>query len=159
MGERLSVHGIRFERVDRAVQAANVEAFRAKKVEFSTKPYEGHFTAKIDGEWQSERRDIPAGSLIVPIAQPKARLVMTLLEPQAGDSYAAWGFFNFAFRAEGIHGALRCRGCSRVKCSPRDPAIAAEFKRLLATDPQFAKDPQRRGSTSSTSGTRRSTSG
>ena len=143
MGERLSVHGIRFERVDRAVQGANVEAFRAKKVEFSTKPYEGHFTAKIDGEWQSERRDIPAGSLIVPIAQPKARLVMTLLEPQAGDSYAAWGFFNFAFEQKEYMEPYVAEDVAREMLA-RDPAIAAEFKRLLATDPQFAKDPQAR---------------
>src|SRR4029450_12613222 len=96
MGERLSIHGIRFERLDRAAKAATVEAFRATKAEFATKPFEGHFTAKPEGQWKSEKRDIPAGSLFVPIAQPKARLVMTLLEPQGGDSYASWGFFNIA---------------------------------------------------------------
>ncbi len=143
MGERLSIHGIRFERVDRAVKAANVEAFRAKKVEFGARPFEGHFTAKIEGQWQTERRDIPAGSLIVPIAQPKARLIMTLLEPQAGDSYAAWGFFNSAFEPKEYMEAYVADDVARDMLA-RDPAIAAEFKRLLATDPQFAKDPQAR---------------
>ncbi|MEJ1960181.1 MAG: M14 family zinc carboxypeptidase [Gammaproteobacteria bacterium] len=143
MGERLSIHGIRFERVDRAVKGANVEAFRAKKVEFASKPFEGRFSAKIDGQWGSERRDIPAGSLIVPIAQPKSRLVMALLEPQAGDSYAAWGFFNGAFEQKEYIEAYVAEDIARDMLAS-DPAVAAEFKRLLATDPQFAKDPQAR---------------
>ena len=143
MGERLSVHGIRFERVDRAVKAANVEAFRAKQVEFGSKPFEGHFTAKIDGQWNNERRDVPAGSLVVPIAQPKARLIMSLLEPQAGDSYAAWGFFNSAFEQKEYMEPYVAEDVGRDMLA-RDPAIAAEFKRLLATDPKFAKDPNAR---------------
>ena len=143
IAERLSVHGIRFERVDRARPAAPVEAFRATKVEFASKPFEGHFTARLEGEWQQEKRDIPAGSLFVPIAQPKARLIMTLLEPQAGDSYAAWGFFNIAFEQKEYMEPYVAEDVARDLLA-RNPALAAEFKQKLATDPAFAKDPQAR---------------
>src|SRR5262249_32209797 len=51
----------------------------------------------LEGAWQREFQDIAAASLFVPIAQPCARLVMHLLEPQAPDSFAAWGFFNACF--------------------------------------------------------------
>jgi len=143
MGERLSIHGIKFERLDRAAKAANVEAFRATKAEFATKPFEGHFTAKLTGEWKPEKRDVPAGSLFVPIAQPKARLVMTLLEPQGGDSYAAWGFFNIAFEQKEYMEPYVAEDVARDMLS-RNPALATEFKQKLATDPAFAKDPQAR---------------
>jgi hypothetical protein len=143
MGERLSIHGIRFERLNREARSAPVEAFRATKAEFATKPFEGHFLAKLTGEWKPERRDIPAGSLIVPIAQPKARLIMALLEPQASDSYAAWGFFNIAFEQKEYMEPYVAEAVARDMLA-HNPAIAAEFKQKLATDPTFAKDPQAR---------------
>ena len=143
LGERLSIHGIRFQRLDHEARAATVEAFRATKIEFATKPFEGHFTAMLTGDWAPEKRDIPAGSLIVPIAQPKARLIMTLLEPQAGDSYAAWGFFNIAFEPKEYMEPYVAEDVARDMLS-RDSALAAQFKQKLATDPAFAKDPQAR---------------
>jgi hypothetical protein len=143
LGERLSMHGIRFERLERAANGATVEAFRATKVDFGSKPFEGHFTATVQGQWKSEKRDVLAGSLIVPIAQPKARLIMTLLEPQSGDSYAAWGFFNGSFEQKEYVESYVAEDFAKDILA-RDPAAAAEFKRLLATDPGFAKDPQAR---------------
>ena len=53
--------------------------------------------AALTGEWTRETHTIRAGALFVPIAQPLSRLVMGLLEPQAPDSLAAWGFFNACF--------------------------------------------------------------
>ena len=85
----------------------------------------------------------PAGSLIVPIAQPKARLILTLLEPQSGDSYAAWGFFNASFEQKEYLEPYVAEDIAREMLA-RDPAVAEEFKRLLATDPEFAKSPQAR---------------
>jgi hypothetical protein len=143
LGERLAVHGIRFERLDRAAKGASVEAFRATKVTFSTAPFEGHFTATLEGQWKDERQDIPVGSLIVPIAQPKARLILTLLEPQAGDSYAAWGFFNSAFEQKEYMEPYVAEQVA-LEMMASDPAVAAEFKRLLATDAEFARSPQAR---------------
>jgi len=143
LGERLAVHGIRFERLDRAAKGASVEAFRATKVTFSTAPFEGHFTATLEGQWKDERQDIPVGSLIVPIAQPKARLILTLLEPRAGDSYAAWGFFNSAFEQKEYMEPYVAEQVA-LEMMASDPAVAAEFKRLLATDAEFARSPQAR---------------
>jgi hypothetical protein len=125
------------------VKAANVEAFRATKVTFATSPFEGHFTAKLEGQWKEEKLDIPAGSLIVPIAQPKARLILTLLEPLAGDSYASWGFFNAAFEQKEYMEPYVAEQVAKDMLAS-DPKVAAEFKQRLATDAAFAKDPQAR---------------
>lgn len=53
--------------------------------------------SKLEGRWRSEIREIRPGGLFVPIAQSGARLIVALLEPQAPDSLAAWGFFNACF--------------------------------------------------------------
>jgi hypothetical protein len=143
MGERLSLHGIRFERLERTLTGRNVEAFRATKVTFATRPFESHFTATIEGDWKTQRQDIPGGSLIVPIAQPKARLILALLEPRSPDSYAAWGFFNAAFEQKEYLEPYVAEDIAREMMA-RDPAVAREFRERLANDPEFAKDPEAR---------------
>src|SRR5690606_34490404 len=86
VGTRLALHGVSCDRVSAAVEKADVQVFRASRASFSTEPFEGRMRVSLDGRWQAERRDVPAGSLFVPVAQPLARLVMALLEPQAPDS-------------------------------------------------------------------------
>jgi hypothetical protein len=142
LGERLSIHGIRFERLDKAVTGASVEAFRATTVTLSKGTFEGHTMATIAGAWAAEKRDLPAGSLIVPIAQPKARLIMTLLEPQHGDSYAAWGFFNTAFEQKEYMEPYVAERVAQEMLASR-PEVARAFKERLQ-DPEFAKDPDAR---------------
>jgi len=143
LGERLAVHGIRFERLEKAVTGAKVEAFRATKTTFATAPFEGHFGVTLEGEWKPEARDLVAGSLIVPIAQPKARLILTLLEPKSLDSFAAWGFFNGAFEAKEYMEPYVAEQVA-TEMLAHDPAVATEFKRRLATDAEFARNPQAR---------------
>ena len=95
------------------------------------------------GSWKEEKLDIPAGSLIVPIAQPKARLLMALLEPQCSDSYAAWGFFSTAFEQKEYMEPYVAEDVARQMLAS-DPALAAEFNKRLATDAAFAKNPEAR---------------
>jgi hypothetical protein len=81
--------------------------------------------------------------LFVPIAQAKARLVLTLLEPSSPDSFAAWGFFNASFEQKEFMEAYVAEDVAREILAKR-PDVAAEFKQKLASDPAFAKDPQAR---------------
>ena len=79
----------------------------------------------------------------MPIAQVHSRLAMVLLEPQAPDSFAAWGFFNAYFEhKEYIEPyALEIAARDLMKA---DPALAAEFQRKLAEEPEFAASPAAR---------------
>jgi hypothetical protein len=92
--------------------------------------------ATISGQWRNERRPIPPGSLFVPIAQPNARLIVTLLEPRSQDSFAAWGFFNGAFEAKEYMEAYVIEDVAKEML--KNPAIAAEFRKRLE-DPTFAR--------------------
>ena len=143
MAERLSAHGIRFGRLEKPATAAPVEAFRAIDVRYGNETREGRMTVRLEGRWERERRTVPAGSLFVPIAQPKARLVMALLEPQAPDSFASWGFFNIAFEAREYMEPYVAEELGRQMLA-ENPDIAAEFRRRLETDRAFAANPAAR---------------
>jgi len=68
---------------------------------------------------------------------------MALLEPQAPDSLLAWGLFNNAFEPKEYMEEYVAEDVAREQMAA-DPAVAAEFKRRLESDPAFAKNPHAR---------------
>jgi Zinc carboxypeptidase len=143
MAEKLTLHGIRFERISKPLADAPLETFRATKVTYAKESFEGHTAMTFDGKWQAEKRAVPAGSLFVPIAQPNARVLLALLEPQAPDSFAAWGFFNTAFEAKEYMEPYVAEQVAREMLA-KDPGIQQAFNARLAQDPEFAASPQAR---------------
>ncbi|WP_437640793.1 M14 family zinc carboxypeptidase [Sorangium sp. So ce854] len=141
VADKLRLHGVRFEPLPEARPGLSVEAFRADAVAFEPS-FEGRTPVKLQGAFRSERLDLPRGSLFVPIAQPRAPLVLHLLEPLAPDSLVAWGFFNAAFeRKEYMEPYVAEEEARRMLAA--DPALRAEFEARLR-DPAFAKDPAAR---------------
>ena len=76
------------------------------------------------------------------IAQPKSRLVLALLEPEAPDSYAAWGFFATSFEKKEYMEPYVAEQVAREMLA--DPAIRKEFEEKVKSDPKFAADPAAR---------------
>lgn len=140
---KLRQHGVEFRRLDAPLAAADVRAFHADATKFGAQSFEGHQTLEATGSWQPERRDLTAGALFVPIAQPKARLVMTLLEPQSGDSLLAWGEFNTAFERKEYTEDYVAEEVAREMLA-KDPALKARFEQRLRDDAAFAGNPSAR---------------
>jgi murein tripeptide amidase MpaA len=143
IGARLALHGIVARRLDRAMAQAPLETFRASTAKLSAESFEGRSMLQLEGSWKNEARDVPAGSLFVPIAQAESRLVMTLLEPQAPDSFAAWGFFNGNFEQKEYMEPYVAEQVAQEMMA-HDPKLAAEFRQKLDTDAAFAADPKAR---------------
>jgi len=143
IGQKLTLHGIEFRRLDAPAGAIAMQTFRASKVEFDKPPFEGRTAPALHGSWQAETRAVPPGSLFVPIAQAKARLVMALLEPLAPDSFAAWGFFNGAFEQKEYMEPYVAEQVAQQMLA-HDPQLAAEFSHKLDSDADFAHDPRAR---------------
>jgi hypothetical protein len=143
IGERLALHGIDSVALVKARDAQAVEAFRATAVSFSGAPFEGRLRATLTGEWLREAHDLQAGVLYVPLAQPRARLILHLLEPQAPDSFAAWGFFNACFEQKEYVEPYVAEQIARTLLAG-DPALRDEFARRLTADPAFAASPAAR---------------
>ncbi len=143
VAQRLDRHAITYRLLDRVLPPTSVEAFRASTATLAAQSVEGHQRLTVEGEWAAETRAVPAGSLWVPIAQPKARLVMALLEPQAPDSLLAWGEFNNAFEPKEYMEAYVAERVAQDMLEA-DPTLAAEFYRRLADDAEFARSPDQR---------------
>jgi hypothetical protein len=141
VGAKLALHDITFETLEGSLGKRDVQTFRATKRTFSSNSVEGHQRLEIEGEWKNELRDIGGGALFVPIAQPKARLVMALLEPQAPDALAAWGEFNNFFERKEYMEDYVAEAVAREMLE--DPKVKAEFDAALKHE-AFAKDPSAR---------------
>ena len=94
----------------------------------------------MKGSWQRGSPRLGAGALFVPIAQPKARLVMALLEPQAPDSLVAWGFFNTAFEQKEYMENYVAEDVARQMLA-QDPALQASSSGGCTEDAAFAGSP------------------
>ena len=143
VGAKLATHGLQFLRLDRTLEQTEVEIFEAESAKFAPASFEGHQTLSVTGAWKRERRTVPAGALFVPIQQPRARLVMAMLEPQAPDSLLAWGGFNNHFEQKEYLEAYLAEAIARDMLA-EDAALKAEFEQRLANDAAFAKDPAAR---------------
>jgi hypothetical protein len=140
---KLDLHGIHYQVLRSTFPVTSVRTFRCTEPEFAAKPYEGRQGLKVKGEWSEEKRNLLAGSLFIPIAQPHAALIAHLLEPQSSDSLLAWGFFNAFFeRKEYMENYVTEEVADGMLA--KDPAIKAEFEKKLSSDPEFAKDPEKR---------------
>jgi hypothetical protein len=140
---KLVLHGIAFRRIERAQPGTKVQEWRASKASFAANSVEGHQRLTAEGTWAKRTQEIAAGTLFVPIAQPKARLAMGLLEPLAPDSLLGWGEFNNAFEQKEYMEAYVAEEVAREMLA-RDPALKAAFERKLKEDPEFAKSPAAR---------------
>lgn len=139
---KLDQHGVRYRRLDDALPKASVEAFRADKSSFAAQSVEGHQRLTVSGAWKAETQDLIKGALFVPIAQPKARLAMALLEPQAPDALLAWGEFNTQFERKEYMEDYVAEEVAREML--QDPKVKADFERRLKEDTEFARSPQAR---------------
>jgi len=143
VGRRLALHGIAYRTLAEARAPAPLGVFRATSTSFGAGSVEGHQRVKLEGAWTTRERGVGPGALFVPIAQPKARLVMSLLEPQAPDSIAAWGELNNAFEQKEYMEAYVAEDVAREQLAA-DPALRAAFEARLRDDPKFAANPAAR---------------
>jgi len=143
VGDKLALHGIEFRKLTAATAGVDAEAFRATKVKSAPATFEGHTPMTLEGQWTHERRDVPAGSLFVPIAQARSLLLMTLLEPKDPDALVSWGFFSTAFERKEYMEAYVAEDVA-AQMLKSDPALRQEFDRRLNEDAEFAHDPNAR---------------
>jgi hypothetical protein len=140
--EKLALHGFTTVPVKGARRGVEVQVFRATDVKLAAGSYEGCQRADVKGSWSTETRDIPHGSLYVPVAQPAAHLLLHLLEPEAPDSLVAWGFVNAVFEQKEYIETYVAEELGEAMLRD-DPTVRAAFEKALA-DPAFAADPKRR---------------
>jgi hypothetical protein len=89
----LDSHGLRMERLE-AARRLNGETFRIDSTSAATREFQGHRERTVHGAWQAATVEAPAGSVLIPMDQPLARLAFTLLEPRSDDGLVNWNYFD-----------------------------------------------------------------
>ncbi|MEO8550298.1 MAG: M14 family zinc carboxypeptidase [Kofleriaceae bacterium] len=138
----LDAHGIAYTPIAGQPKLA-VTAFRATKATSITPTFEGRARMKLEGAWAAETRTLDRGAIFVPIAQPLARLIVHLLDPDGPDSLAQWGVFATAFERKEYMESYLAEEAARALLA-KDPQLKAQFEAALAADPELAKSADRR---------------
>jgi len=91
--EKLLLHGLLVERLA-APAKLEVQAFKIKEIKAAANLYQGHRTNAVTGEYATETREFPAGTIYVTLAQPLANVAAYLLEPRSDDGLLVWNAFD-----------------------------------------------------------------
>jgi hypothetical protein len=141
--DELALHDVAMERTTRAIEG-EFETYRFSGVKFGPGASEGHVPVTFDAKMIKQKATIPAGAYWVPMKQRRARLILAMLEPQAPDSLAYWGFCNAVFEGGGRGaGPYIMEPIARLMMA-NSPELKKEFEQKLASDAKFAADPQAR---------------
>lgn len=141
--EVLAAHGLRLQRL-REAASFEVESYRFENVKFAAGPFEGRTVpSEMTKLLVREQRSFPAGSVIVPVAQPAGNVAVHLLEPDGPDSFIAWGFFNAIFEQKEYGEDYVLEKLAREMLA-KDEKLRREFEQKIASDPKFAASPSAR---------------
>ncbi len=91
--EKLLQHGLSVEKLREPV-TLEVESFRIKEIKGGSRLYQGHYLNSVKGEYFTEQKEFPEGTLFVATAQPLANVAAYLLEPESDDGLLVWNFFD-----------------------------------------------------------------
>jgi len=92
--DRLEAHGIRYVRTDKELPFKG-ERFRLESNALAQNEYQGtHKMRTVTGKWEAVEQSLPAGSIIVPMDQPLARLAFILFDPRSDDGFMAWNILD-----------------------------------------------------------------
>ena len=104
--ERLAAHGIRTVTLIEPV-TIDAEAFAITSSTQSEREFQKHRERTLEGRWEPVRETLPAGTVVVPSAQPLGRLAFYLLEPRSDDGLVAWNALDAVLEGAARYPILR----------------------------------------------------
>lgn len=139
VGHRLAMVGVPFTRLahDTVLRA---EVYRITDLRTVPEPYEGHYLHRdIRFTTGIEAVQARAGDLLIPMGTPYDRFLLEVLEPDAPDSYFAWGFFDAILQQKEWFTDYVFEDVA-ADLLAKDPALRAALEARRAADPAFAAD-------------------
>jgi hypothetical protein len=91
--DRLEAHGVKFFRTAQDTTVKG-ERFRIASNTAETQEYQAHKMRTITGTWEPADLAVPAGSIVVPMDQPLARLAFLLFDPRSDDGLMTWNLLD-----------------------------------------------------------------
>ncbi len=100
--QKLRQHGILVEELTAPVDA-QVATFTVTGADKAKQPFQGHQEVHVTGSAAVAPATLPAGTVIVRLAQPLGRLAAYLLEPESDDGLGTWNYFDAAIEQGRAH--------------------------------------------------------
>jgi Zinc carboxypeptidase len=91
--ENVRMHGIVVERLDTET-TLKLERFVLSHAAHAEEEFEQHHELVLGGKWKKAEETLPAGTFVVRMNQPLARLAFALLDPCSTDGLFTWNFFD-----------------------------------------------------------------
>jgi murein tripeptide amidase MpaA len=139
--DRLRLHGIRFDPIT-TPRTLTLDRVRLREAAVQ-RAQDGRMPLKASFEHVRVTDTLPAGTVRIPSDQPLGLLAAALLEPEASDSFVAWGFFpEMLSSPSGTEDFVRAPLAEALLAG--DEALRTAFAAKLANNPAFDKDPEER---------------
>ncbi len=92
--DRLEAHGVRYFKTTKESPLKG-ERFKIASSTLAASEYQGtHKLRTLTGAWETTEQALPAGSLVIPMDQPLARLAFALLDPMSDDGFMTWNILD-----------------------------------------------------------------
>lgn len=104
--ELLTAHGIRWYALPEPLALAG-EAFAITRSSQAEREFQGHRERTLEGRWEPTTATLPAGTVVVPSAQPLGRLAFYLLDPRGDDGLVAWNVLDEVLEGASSYPILR----------------------------------------------------
>ncbi len=139
VAQRLAMAGVALERIARDT-LLRAEVHRIDDLRMACEPYEGrHLHRDIRLRTNAEVVQARAGDLLVAMGTRHDRFVMEVLEPDAPDSYFAWGFFDAILQQKEWFTDYIFEDVAAALLE-RDAMLRADLEARRAADAEFAAD-------------------
>jgi len=117
--DKLRQHGIAVEELTASL-TTEVTSFVVDTVARAQRPFQGHHEVTLKGEYVTDRQSLPAGTIVVRLAQPLGRLAAYLLEPESDDGLVAWNFFDAWLESGKVAPVRKIMGVVEMATRPLD---------------------------------------
>ncbi len=92
--DRLDAHGVKYTVTTRELPFTG-ERFRISENSLAERTYQGtHRARTLTGSWEANQQTLPAGSVIISMEQPLARLTFLLFDPRSDDGFMWWNILD-----------------------------------------------------------------
>ena len=98
--ERLTLHGIAFERITEP-KTYNLSSFTITQAKPASRPFQNRVLIRVDADvTPAAPVTVEPGSIVISTAHPLGNLIVLMLEPCSEDGLATWGFFDEFLKAD-----------------------------------------------------------
>ena len=117
----------------------HVKQFRVQQFETGKQPYEGHFLHKnVEQTLEEKYAYLKPGDVVVPMNQANRRFILSVLIPDAPDSYFAWNYFDSYVQQKEYFSPYVFEDVA-AKMLAENAHLKKEFEIKKQSDPEFAK--------------------